>query len=61
MYIKMLKNADGAEQGIHVKSYKKGQEYMVSEDLGKALVGSKAAEALKAPAKKEEKSKGRRK
>lgn len=63
MYIKMKEDKQGAEQGIYVKLYKKGQEYHVSDILGVALIGCKAAEKATPPkAKKEDKkeSKGKK-
>lgn len=43
MRVKMLKDAPGSPDGIHVNEYAKGNVYEVTDSLGDAFIGAKLA------------------
>jgi len=50
--IKMIRNAPGAECGVRVRLYEKGQVYEVSTELAQAFLDNKDAVAVKPPSKR---------
>lgn len=46
MKVKMLRTEKGAEDGIKVRSYEKGQTYNIAEKLAKIFITIKAAEPV---------------
>ena len=56
MYIKMLKDDKGSNDGCTVQEFEEGETYEVSEDLGKMFIASKSAEEAQKPRKAEAKA-----
>jgi hypothetical protein len=59
MQIKMLQDAPGSPDGIHVQDYENGVEYDVPARLGEVFVEHGHAELADAPAKPKAKPKGK--
>ena len=53
MKVKMLKNAAGAVEGIHVREFIEGGVYEVDESLALSFIEEEQAEAHEEPAKEE--------